>query len=174
MMEHPQLDTDGMALYDMMGVTQSADKVIRELQEERNEIEQTLIELRDAQAGQTAESAASGDETGSAPSQDSSPPGRDIDVEGAADRLQTAFDEVVNDMNVQAHEGWIWVQTGKDTPETLPGPGNVEVFSAFLQNADQVEYVHDEHDDVSMKPGEWWKNRIAPEAVDDYISEVLE
>lgn len=98
-----------------------------------------------------------------------------IDSEAAADRLQEAYDDVVDDMQVQVGPtGALWVQTGMDTPDTLPGPGNVSPFDALLKDPEQVEYIHDDHAAVNDKPGEWWKNRIEPSDVDAYIEEVLE
>mgnify|MGYP006286790093 FL=1 len=134
----------------------------RELSDAATTAESLLVNSRDATAGGT----------GGQPSPAEREPAGQSAAE-AADKLQEAYDDVVDGMQVQHSEGYVWVQTGKDTPETLPGPGNVSVFDAFLKNADAVEYLHDDHSDVDMKPGEWWKNRIDPAEVDDYINEVL-
>lgn len=142
-------------------------ETVAEAEDAAQQFESGLVAQRDAEAD-TAAQTASNDLSAE------SPPGRDVDAHDAADRLQAAYDEVIDDMQVQAHEGWVWVQTGRDTPDELPGPGNVEPFTAFLQAPEAVEYIHDDHDAVDLKPGEWWKNRIAPEAVDEYIAEVLE
>jgi hypothetical protein len=155
---------------DLATMMNRLDKASEDARETADALEGSLIAQRDADAG----TAADADTTSSQPKQDDSPPGRDIDAGDAADRLQSAYDDVVEDMQVQAHEGWVWVQTGRDTPDELPGPGNVDPFTAFLQGPDDIEYIHDEHEAVGQKPGEWWKNRIAPEAVDGYIEEVLE
>ena len=146
------------------------DEASEDARETADALEAGLIAQRDAEADTATEP----DTTASESTQDDSPPGRDVDAGEAADRLKGAFDDVVEDMQVQAHEGWVWVQTGRDTPDELPGPGNVDPFTAFLQGPEQIEYIHDDHEAVGQKPGEWWKNRIAPEAVDDYIAEVLE
>lgn len=95
-----------------------------------------------------------------------------VDAHEAADDLQAAYDEVVDDMQVEVYDGDVWVQTGRSTPDTLPGPGNVEVFSAFLQNPEQVVYDPDAAESGDS-PGQWWKNRIDPIDVDEYIEEVL-
>lgn len=173
MLEHPQLDASESVVYEHLGMMDAANSLMRDLQDERDAVEEALVGLRDAQAGgtstttsDTTESAESGDET-------PSPPGEAVNAADAADRLQEAFDAAVDDMQVQHHEGWVWVQTGRDTPDALDAPGNPDPFTIFLQEPDQIEYIHDEHDAVGQKPGEWWKNRIAPEAVDEYISEVL-
>jgi hypothetical protein len=96
-----------------------------------------------------------------------------VTAEEAADTLQSAYDGVVEDMQVRAHNDYVWVQTGQDTPQNLDAPGNPAVFDLLLKNADQVTYVHDDHELASEKPGEWWKNAIKPDAVDAYIEEVL-
>ncbi len=88
--------------------------------------------------------------------------------------LQAAFDDVVDDMQTEVSDGLIWIQTGKDTPDTIPGPGNVQVFDAFLKNPEQVTFVHDDHHHASKRPGQWWKNVIDPSEVDEYIAEVLQ
>jgi len=152
---------------DLVDMTREMNDVIDAAEDAADALEGALVHSRDAEADAAADTDTDG-------AGDDSPPGRDIDAGDAADRLQAAYDDVVEDMQVQAHEGWVWVQTGRDTPDELPGPGNVSAFEAFLQNPDAVEYIHDEHDAVNQKPGEWWKNRIAPGAVDGYISEVLE
>lgn len=134
-----------------------------------NRVERLATGLQaDAHAAEASVPAGEG-----APS-NASPAARQEGAEKAAERLEAAYADVVPDMQVKAHEGYVWVQTGKDTPETLPGPGNVSVFDALLKNPEQVEFIHDDHDDVGMKPGKWWRNRIDPTDVDAYISEVLE
>jgi len=92
----------------------------------------------------------------------------------AADKLQAAYDNVVNGMDVQASGGQVWVNKTPDAPDTLPGPGNVDVFEAFLSGPSQVQYVHDDHTLAGKRPGQWFKNVIDPSDVDQYISEVLE
>lgn len=96
-----------------------------------------------------------------------------VDPHDAADKLKEAYDDVIQDMQVEVENGDVWVQTGRNTPDTLPGPGNVQVFEAFLKNPSQVEYDPDAAES-GQSPGQWWKNRIDPQDVDAYISEVLE
>lgn len=98
----------------------------------------------------------------------------------AADKLRTAFaDSDIEDMQVQAHAGMVWVQMGRDTPEDWPYPGGSDTFEVLLQNPDQVEYVYEAGDDYDAhelydeKPGEYWTNAIDPTEVVDYINEVL-
>jgi len=99
----------------------------------------------------------------------------------AADRLQSAFDEVLDDMQVEHNDGLVWFQTGQDTPDDWPFPGGDQTFKVVTQ-PDSVMYVHDGSDDwadgphkhYDSKPGQWWKNALDPDDVDDYIAEVLE
>lgn len=107
----------------------------------------------------------------------------------AADELREAYEEVGEehgidlDMQVQHHEGVVWVQTGKDTPDELQtdvGP-NLDVHEWLLQEPDQVMWVHDGSQDwadnphrlYNYKPGEWWTNAIEPGDVPQYIEETL-
>jgi hypothetical protein len=94
-------------------------------------------------------------------------------AEDAATKLQEAYDDLVDDMQVQAHEGLVWLQTGRDTPDDWPHPGGGDTWEVLIGNPDQPMYIHDEHDLFTDKPGEWWKNALYPSDVDDYISEVL-
>jgi hypothetical protein len=162
----PQLDAlaiDG--LVDIMDMAQEA----------ADAAHNTAKVMERAQATAATQAAAETDtETDDRPSLEETTPDPDVDPQEAADELQAAYDDVVDDMQVQAANGLVWVQTGRDTPDTLPGPGNVEVFDAFLSGPDAVEYVHDDHSLVDDKPGEWWKNAIKPSDVSGYIEEVLE
>lgn len=152
-------------------------ETVADAQDAAAQFEGGLIAQRDAEA----DTAAQTDTTASQSTQDESPPGEDIDVQGAAERLQSAFDDVIDDMQVQAHEGFVWFQTGRDTPDDWPFPGGDETFNV-VTGPDYVMYVHDgsadwadsPHKHYDKKPGEWWKNALAPEAVDEYIQEVLE
>lgn len=140
-------------------------------------IERAVSQLERAATAQEAEAAAA--QTGGSASGTASAGASGPDPEEAASRLQDAYDGVLDDMQVQATDTLVWVQTGQDTPDTLPGPGNVEVFDALLRNPDQTEFVPDDYNGdlpnaLDEKPGEWWKNALAPEDVDEYISEVLE
>ncbi len=64
-------------------------------------------------------------------------------------------------MNVEAYNGRVWVNKSPDAPDYT--------FNAFLSGPDQMRYDPD-----SDSPGQYFKNYIEPEDVDDYISEVLE
>jgi hypothetical protein len=118
---------------------------------------------------ETAQSAAAGDASDSGP-----------DASAQAERLQEAFDEVIDDMQVKAHAGKVWFQTGQDTPDDWPFPGGSQTFKVVTE-PDCVAYVHDGSDDwadgphdlYEDKPGEWWKNALEPDDVDQYIGEVL-
>jgi hypothetical protein len=172
LMAHYQADNVRMSVedrltQDMARMLIETGDLIREMEDTADALEGALITTRDAEAGGELEN-------GTDSSHDPEPPGQDIDVKAASDRLKEAYDEVVEDMRTQAHKGYVWVQTGRDTPDQLPGPGNVEPFTAFLQAPEQVEYIYDDHDDAGQKPGQYWSNRIAPEAVDEYIEEVLQ
>jgi hypothetical protein len=92
----------------------------------------------------------------------------------AAEKLQKAFDEVIDGIEVEHNEGVVWVNKTPGAPESLPGPGNIDVFEALLQNPDNMEYVYDDHEYAGAKPGDYFSNMIQPENVDDYIAEVLE
>jgi hypothetical protein len=130
------------------------------------QLDEASVLLRDAQGEQAERDA----QTDSQPEDDA---GSDVDVVDAADALRDAYDDVVDDMQVTTNAGYVWVQTGQDTPDQLSGPGNVSVFDAFLKEPEQVTFVHDDHDLAGSKPGEWWKNAIAPGDVEAYIDEVL-
>lgn len=167
---HPQLSVDEMAVYKSMSLMEDAASLKDQLDMQLDRFEDALVELRDAEAGASTQSGSDGSQTTSQSSNATST----ADPAAKAEELQEAYDDVLDDMNVQHHEDYVWVQMGKDTPDELPGPGNVETFTALLQEADQVEYVHDDHAAFSEKPGEWWKNRIHPDDVDQYIDEVLQ
>lgn len=110
---------------------------------------------------------------------DPSPSNDDEAAQRAADRLQAAYDGVIGDMQVKAHSGKVWVQTGRDTPEDWPHPGGATTFDVLLRTPEQVKYVGEGTDDYPPhewyddKPGEWWRNALDPSDVDDYIDEVL-
>lgn len=86
----------------------------------------------------------------------------------AADKLQEAFNNVVEGFDVQADDGRVWVNKTPGAPDTLQGPGNVETFQAFLQGPQRMQY------DPDGGPGQFFKNYVEPGDVDAYISEVLE
>ena len=172
-----QMEPDRLAVRELINVTATVTEAASKAREAATEARSTARELdtglakvRDTQAGQAASTASDTTEnqgetdtsgSGSVPEQDQ--------IGDITERLQDAYDNVLDDMQVQHHNGKVWVQTGKDTPDTLPGPGNVEVFDALLKNPDQTVYAPDDD-----SPGEWWKNYIEPEYVEEYISEVLE
>jgi hypothetical protein len=102
-------------------------------------------------------------------------------AEAKAAELQEAFDAHLSDMQVRAHEGIVWFQTGRETEDEWPYPGTEDTFEA-ITSAECVMYVHDgsadwadgPHEHYDEKPGEWWKNALYPSDVETYISEVLE
>lgn len=167
-----RLSPEELAMQEMINRTGDFANAAVKAQNAADSLEDSVTVARDASAGavstdtQTSNNVA--EDGGVSYPEDNTP-----DAEDVVDDLQEAYDAAVDDMGVQAHAGHVWVQTGKDTPETIPGPGNVSVFDAFLKNADAVEYVHDDHKLADKKPGEWWKNAIRPSKVEEYISEVL-
>jgi hypothetical protein len=142
---------------------------------------------RRAQAATTAEAnaaAAGGTESVEEANESAAPESDPVDTEAAesaAERLQEAFDTAIDDMQVEANGGAVFFQTGRDTPDGWPYPGGSETFKV-LTDSDHVMYVHDgtadwadsPHKYYDDKPGEWWKNAIEPEDVEEYIAEVLE
>jgi len=94
--------------------------------------------------------------------------------------LQAAFDDVINDMQVQANSGLVWFQTGYKTPDEWPYPGIDETFRA-VTDSDSCMYVHDgtdewadsPHEHYDEKPGQYYKNALYPSDVVEYINEVL-
>jgi len=57
---HPQLSAEEAGLLKHLGLMQGADELMRDLDNERSRIEELLVEMRDAQAGQQAASADGG------------------------------------------------------------------------------------------------------------------
>lgn len=102
-----------------------------------------------------------------------------VDAANAAERLQDAFDEHIEDMRVQANAGKVWFQTGPDTPDEWPYPGVEKTFKA-VTGPDCVSFVHDgsadwadsAHGWYDDKPGEWFKNALQPGDVDEYLDEL--
>lgn len=171
--QHPQLTAEEMALYETMGLMRQADSLRDQLEMQADRFEQTLTELRDLEAGAAAETPEESDTAND--------PDENADAEAAAERLQEAFDNVLEDMQVETAAGHVWFKTGYDTAEEWPFPGGDETFSV-ITGPDSVKYVHDgsaewadsPHPLNDDKPGEYWKNALAPDDVEDYISEVLE
>lgn len=91
-------------------------------------------------------------------------PSERVDPGEKADELQAAFDDTMSDqMDVQAHDGVVWVQTKRDAKDW--------VFDSWVRDPDPLEYDPDGED--YEKPGEWWKNYIEPGHVETYIEGVL-
>lgn len=181
---HPQLEVPESGVYQAMGLMQEANTIKQTIKDQSDQLEEAIVQLRDAQAGIEASNAAGGDESDTAGSgtDDSAPGGMtEADVEKAAEDLQAAFDDVIDDMQVEHNDGIVWFQTGRDTPDDWPFPGGDETFSV-ITSPDCVMFVHDgsadwadsPHKHFDSKPGEWWKNALDPQDVDEYISEVLE
>jgi hypothetical protein len=105
-------------------------------------------------------------------------PSREQKADYAADKLQEAYDDVIDDMQVKPHAGYVWVQTGASTPDEWPHMGGNDTWTVLLKNPETVEYVYPPDDDrpghdlYDQKPGQWWKNVIDPDDVDDYLEEV--
>lgn len=183
---HPQLDATESAVYQSMSLMDGAQNLYTRIEEQRDQLEEAIVALRDAQAGLEASNSAGESDTAdsdeSGADTDGSAPGgmTDEDVEQAASDLQEAFDELIGDMEVQAHEGVVWFKTGYDTPDEWPYPGGDDTWEVLVKNPDHPEYVgegggdYPAHDLYEKKPGEYWKNILRPDDVDAYISEVLE
>ena len=82
-------------------------------------------------------------------------------AESEADKLQDAFNDAVNGMNVEAAGGKVWVNKTPNAPEYT--------FDAFLSGPDLMMY---DPDDPSA-PGDYFKNYLEADDVDQYIEEVL-
>lgn len=173
------MDPESLAVREMVNVTatinqaaQEARNAASEARDTARELDNGLVSVRDAQAGTASQQTDT--ETDS---ETSSSQGDHSDSDSAAEaatRLQEAYDNVFDGMEVEHSEGVVWVNKTPEAPDTLPGPGNVEVFTALLQEPDQIEYVHDNHDYSGAEPGQYFRNMIKPENVDSYIQEVLE
>jgi len=153
---------------------------VRDLQMLSERLHNILWELRDV-----AEQTAADSDTDAA---DADPPEEtehgvtvsNPEARAAAEDLREAYDGLIDDMQVQHHAGKVWIQTGQDTPENWPYPGGSETWSVLLKAPEQVEFVgeggdgYDPHPLYDEKPGEYWRNIIDPDDVDEYIQEVLE
>ena len=177
------MSPEELAVRELVNVTATVSSASREAKEAAAEARSTareldngLVSVRDAQASQAAEGGSNTDSSTTSGETNGKPDSHSNDGNAAeaAEKLQTAFDNVVEGMEVEYNEGMVWVNKTPAAPDQLPGPGNVEIFSAFLQGPDQIEYVHENHDYAGAEPGNYFKNMIRPENVDDYISEVLE
>lgn len=183
-----QMEPDRLAVRELINVTATVTEASTMAREAANEARTTATELDNAlvsaranQADKAADNASDTTEnqgentTDSTNSSSNSSSHSDSEkAREAAEKLQSAYDSVIEGMAVEHNEGVVWVNKTPDSPDTLPGPGNVEVFQALLANPEQMEYVYDDHDYAGAKPGDYFKNMIKPENVDEYISEVLE
>jgi hypothetical protein len=154
-----------------------ARQAAREAEDTARELDTVLARMRSVEADTAANTTEPADtttnETGNQQSNQSSH-SNEKNAKEAAEKLQKAFDEVIDGIQVEHNEGVVWVNKTPGAPDQLPGPGNVDVFEAFLQNPEQLEYVYDDHEYAGAKPGDYFSNMIQPEDVDDYIAEVLE
>lgn len=178
-----QMEPDRLAVRELINVTATVSQASAKAREAANEARDTareldnaLVDARDYEAGKAADTTeTSSSDSGGDTSGNSSSSHSDADEAAeAAEKLQSAFDDVFEGMAVEHNEGMVWVNKTPQAPDTLPGPGNVEVFSAMLQEPDQIEYIHDNHDYKGAEPGQYFSNMIRPENVDSYIQEVLE
>jgi hypothetical protein len=160
-------DPGDWAVRDLQMVSERANNLMHDLRETTDWVE-TVIE--------SAAVPAASDQVrtnGEAPTPDGETV-ESVDIAERADTLQEAYDSVIDGFNVEYSGGWIWVNKSPDAPDELPGPGNIDSFQALLQNPDAMEFVPDDDSRDSDRPGQYFKNAIAPDAVDSYIQEVLE
>ena len=165
-----RMDPGELAVSELVNVTASVSQSIRDAEraaeqarDAADEIEEALVTTRDAQAGGTVEDPDRNGHNGG----DTSHGGN---VAAKAEQLQNAFDNVIDGMEVEHANGAVWVNITPDAPEELPGPGSIGTFNALLRDADQIKYSPDDQ----SAPGQYFKNRIDPNDVEEYISEVLE
>lgn len=170
-----------LAVRELVNVTATVSNASREAKQAAEEARSTareldngLVSVRDAQAGAASNEGTSSSSSDTAEDTSGGSHSNDDNASAAAEKLQSAFDEVIDGMQVEYNEGMVWVNKTPKAPDTLPGPGNVEVFSVFLQEPSQVQYVHDDHDYKGAEPGSYFKNMLDPSDVDDYINEVLQ
>ena len=171
-----RMEPEQMAMSELISVTATVSQASREAEraagdarDVANELEKNLVELRDIQSGSDSSTTSSSEQ-----SQPNTSSGSDMDVSEKRDQLQEAFDQVVEGFEVESNEGVLWVNKTPSAPDTLPGPGNVDLFETFLKAPEQLEYVHDNHDYSGAEPGQYFTNMIRPENVSEYIEEVLE
>jgi len=165
-----RMDPGELAVSELISVTgtisqsiRDAERAAEQARDAADEIEGALVETRDAQAGGSVEDP---DRNGHTDAQTDS----GGDIAEKAETLQNAFDDVIDGMDVEYANGAIWVNITPDAPEELPGPGSVSTFNALLRDPDQTQYAPDDE----SAPGQYFKNRIDPDDVNEYISEVLE
>ena len=171
------VDADALSRWSIQQELSTAREAAEKVEHLSHYLETVAGSLDGEAASEAVENAESGGETTSG----TTAAEQNGNAEEAAHKLQAAFDEVIDDMQVQANDGLVWFQTGQDTPDDWPFPGGDQTFKVVTQ-PDSVMYVHDGSDDwadgphkhYDSKPGEWWKNALEPSEVDDYIAEVLE
>lgn len=164
---HPQLDAGEASVMQLNSYLERIARLTEQIVEERD---RARTAAKEAGANQRAvEASVEAAETTQAGGGQTP----DVDPEDAADRLKDAYDEIIDDMQVKASDGYVWVQTGKDTPDNLKMPGAPETFETLIRNPDQIKFVGDYEMLQDIQPGEWWKNAIDPGDVDAYINEVL-
>jgi len=179
-----RMDPGELAVSELVNVTatisqasEEARSAAREARDTADELDTGLAKVRDAEAGQAAETSetpASDPSYGNKTPDDTSSHSDSADAIDAAETLQNAFDSVVDGFETEANEGVVWVNKTPDAPDELPGPGNMDSFEVFLQSPDSMEYVYDDHEYAGAEPGQYFGNMIKPENVEAYISEVLE
>lgn len=165
-----RMDPGEMATQELINVTATVSSAIREAEgaaaearDAADQIESALVKTRDAQAEETVETERNGHS-------DTSGGSNDAEIAEKAEKLQEAYDAVIDGMAVEYANGAIWVNITPQAPEELPGPGSISTFNALLRDADQINYSPDDQ----SAPGQYFKNRINPDDVNSYISEVLE
>lgn len=165
-----RMSPEELAVSELISVTgtisqsiRDAERAAEQARDATDEIEGALVETRDAQAGGNVEDPDRNGHTGGST-------GGETDIEEKAETLQNAFDSVIDGMEVEYNGGVIWVNITPNAPEELPGPGSVSTFNALLRDPEQTQYAPDDQ----SAPGEYFKNRIDPDDVEEYISEVLE
>lgn len=161
-----QMEPDQLAVRELVDVTSTVTTAASEAREAADlardaatEIDTGLTKVRDTEAEKAERNGHNGSETDDKP--------------GAiekAEELQNALDDVIDGMETEANAGKVWINITPDAPEELPGPGSVSTFNALLRDPDQTQYAPDDQ----SAPGEYFKNRIDPDDVNEYISEVLE
>lgn len=143
-----------VVLYDAVKPYHDVDRlVLSQIADYDRRVERAVGQLERAATAQEAETAAS---------QSSAPKAmpEKAEAQDAAERLQEAFDERVDGMNVQEDKGLVWINKSPDAPDWT--------FQAFLQDPDLIDFNPDDG------PGQYFKNSIEPGNVDAYIREVLE
>lgn len=159
---------------DLSGIVRDFTKATESAETAAKSVDTVLARLRDVEAdvplhpSESSPTASKDTEEPDRPSVHDTTPM--VDPPEAAEKLQEAYDRVTDDMKVELSGDLVWVKTGFDTPDTLDVMGSPETWPTLIKNADHVQYDPDH----AKAPGEYFKNYIEPDAVEDYISEVLE